>query len=229
MDTIIWAMGAMLVLMVILYFLKLGLSLIGKMIIVSASLILGLGGTLAANTFPLWLSLTILLVLTFLIAFFMDSRIGHLFYISNSAEEVASEIQATDDESGQEIFAQETLLPITFFSEPETEAFQVSKGEDGDNLLLTNFHIVERKIMEPELKMIDPAKIESLLINEFDGEIESLEEDLLPDFKEDHQSINSKLVKNQHVDDGDSTEESIFDFLDTLSETKQNKKIILQK
>ncbi|MEH7254082.1 hypothetical protein V7111_18335 [Neobacillus niacini] len=82
MQTVILAVGSMLVLMLIISFLPLGFTLKGKLIITAAGFVIALGGIAAAASFPLLLTFSILMVLAFFTAYIMDSRIGKLLYVN---------------------------------------------------------------------------------------------------------------------------------------------------
>src|SRR4051794_4734269 len=83
MQTIIWAIGSMVVLLLIISFLPLGYTFKGKFFVVVASFILSLGGLAAVSTFPLWQTALLLLALIFFVAYFMNNRMGTLLFREN--------------------------------------------------------------------------------------------------------------------------------------------------
>jgi hypothetical protein len=80
MQTLIWAFGSMLVLLLIMSFLPLGYSIKGKVAIVLSGFGLSLIGLGAVTTFSLWLTGLMLVVLVFFIAYMMDSKMGATLY-----------------------------------------------------------------------------------------------------------------------------------------------------
>jgi hypothetical protein len=86
-------------LLLILYFLPLGLSIKGKALIVLAGLVLALAGLGALTTFSLLLTGLMLVVLVFFTAYMMDSKIGALLYIENFSEDLDPEIEMPDKDA----------------------------------------------------------------------------------------------------------------------------------
>jgi hypothetical protein len=80
MQTLIWAVGSMLVLLLIISILPLGFSIKGKVLIVLAGFVLALAGHGAMTTFSLWLTGFMLVGLVFFTAYMMDSRMGAFLY-----------------------------------------------------------------------------------------------------------------------------------------------------
>jgi Na+(H+)/acetate symporter ActP len=76
MQTIIWAIGSMVVLSLIITFLPLGYTIKGKLLLVLTSFILSLGGLAAVSIFPLWQTSLMLFALIFFVAYFMNNRMG---------------------------------------------------------------------------------------------------------------------------------------------------------
>jgi hypothetical protein len=83
MQTVLWAMGAMVVFMLGISFLPLGFTFKGKLFIAAAGFVLALGGIAAEASFPLWITFAILIILSFFAAYFMDSLIGKLLYVND--------------------------------------------------------------------------------------------------------------------------------------------------
>jgi hypothetical protein len=83
MQVLIWAFGSMLVLILILFFLPLGFTIKGRLMLCVASFILALGGLTAATTFPLWQTALLLGLLIFFIAYFIQSKMGTFIYKEN--------------------------------------------------------------------------------------------------------------------------------------------------
>jgi hypothetical protein len=77
---IIWAISSMAILMLIIYFLPLGYTLKGKLLLVLISFILSLGGLGAVSIIPMWETALMLLALVFFAAYFMNNRLGSVLF-----------------------------------------------------------------------------------------------------------------------------------------------------
>ncbi|MFC4800978.1 hypothetical protein ACFPA1_16650 [Neobacillus sp. GCM10023253] len=80
MQTIIWAFGAMLILMLIVAFIPIGITLRGKTLVVITSFVLALGGLAAVTTFPLWQTALIIFLLSLVTAYMMNSRLAKMIF-----------------------------------------------------------------------------------------------------------------------------------------------------
>jgi hypothetical protein len=85
MESLKWATGSMLIVMIIVQFLPIGLTKKGKFVIVLAAFFLALVGLIAIPSFSLWKVITMLFLLIFFIAHLLNTRLGHvLFIVDNS-------------------------------------------------------------------------------------------------------------------------------------------------
>jgi hypothetical protein len=82
MQTIFWAFGSMLLLLLFISFLPLGFNFKGKFTLVLAAFAIASGGLAIVELFPLWQTLVILLVLIATTAYILDSRLGKVIYKS---------------------------------------------------------------------------------------------------------------------------------------------------
>src|SRR4051812_27284494 len=118
MRAVIWAIGAMVISMLVLYLLPLGITKKGKLQIVFASFILSLCGLGAAHSFSILLTSLMLVVLIFFTAFFLDRRFGNLIFIERSPinQEPYGEIELENPivKEEEEIGKEDTLrsLPV---------------------------------------------------------------------------------------------------------------------
>ena len=80
MQPIIWALGAMLLSMLIIAFLPIGITLRGKIFVVLSGFVLALGGLAAVSTFPLWQTALIIFLLIFVTTYIMDTRLATVIY-----------------------------------------------------------------------------------------------------------------------------------------------------
>ncbi|MEO2074632.1 MAG: hypothetical protein ABGX20_04475 [Bacillus sp. (in: firmicutes)] len=81
MQMLLWAIGATLVLSLIIAFLPIGINFRGKIFVVLAAFVLALGGLTAVATFPMWQTALLLFLLILVTAYIMDSRLGSVMYL----------------------------------------------------------------------------------------------------------------------------------------------------
>jgi len=134
MQTIIWAFGSMVVLLLIIAFLPLGFTFKGKLSIVMASFVLSLGGLAATNTFSLPLTALLLIVLLIITAYILDRRVGHLLYIGH------------------------TPLEEEFNDEKENENLLLNLNLEKDP---SSYELIELEAVEPKIQaMVDDTNAE---------------------------------------------------------------------
>jgi hypothetical protein len=81
MQSVIWAFGSMLALMLIISFVPpLGFTLKGKYFVVFFGFVFALGGNAAVLSIPLWQTLLLLLLITFFAAYIMNNRMSSILY-----------------------------------------------------------------------------------------------------------------------------------------------------
>ncbi|WP_042459220.1 ABC transporter permease family protein [Neobacillus dielmonensis] len=115
MQTIIWVIGSVAVLMLIMSFLPLGYTLKGKILIVSISFLLSLIGVAAISSFSLWLTVLMLVALSFFAAYFINNRFETLLVKETSL--LVDEMD--DDEFGVEAISTNAISenPVKFLNE----------------------------------------------------------------------------------------------------------------
>lgn len=87
MQTIFWAFGSMLLLLLFISFLPLGFNFKGKFTVVLAAFAIASGGLAIVGLFPLWQTLVILFVLIAATSYILDSRLGKVIYESSLPDE----------------------------------------------------------------------------------------------------------------------------------------------
>jgi hypothetical protein len=186
MQTVFYAFGSMIVLMLIISFLRLGLTLKGKFIIVFTSFVLALGGAATIASFPLWQTSLMLIVLIFFAAYFMDSRLGPVFYKENLSFEIGLEKDEVSEVMDEDI----SLL--------------LERNTDDE---------VEVKVEESAVEVDYLSELESLLAVEKQVKTENME-DLIEETHE-LSSLNVQAAQSDNNDDvnEDSLDDPIFDFL----------------
>lgn len=96
MLTVFWVLGSMLLMLLIHFLLPLGYTTKGKFVVVVSSGLLALGGLAATTVVPVWQTLVILLLLSFLAAYFMDSRLGKVMNMSKEQFIEEEDIEHSD-------------------------------------------------------------------------------------------------------------------------------------
>ncbi len=92
MASLIWAFSAMLVAVLIVYFLPIGLTKSGKIIVPLTGFLLALAGVAAESVFALWQTLLMLVALILFVTYIFDHRLGtNLFLQNDHYEKVQSD------------------------------------------------------------------------------------------------------------------------------------------
>ncbi|MDN3018504.1 hypothetical protein PH210_20175 [Paenibacillus sp. BSR1-1] len=244
MGMIVWAFGAMLVLMLIIAFLPIGFTLRGKIYLVLASFILALGGLGAVTSFPLWQSALMIFLLILVTAYIMNSRLAAVFY----SQEIDSMEDDYKDESPEsfDIVKQpenSTDLDMIDLGEIEITAPSTEKIENiyedshelqpqmlEENDELADIEVEEVSFLDeqPEIQLVETSKdiepeegyladIESLL----------LEETIVPTtFQEDDlpEEINKDKSKEENIlfDDENDLEELFFAMKETAATIEED-------
>lgn len=101
MQTYLWALGSLVVLVPILYFLPLGMSKKGKWIALVTSVLLASFGLLAQMVVPLWELLVLLVLLIGLVVYMMDKKLGAALYIPALAAQSGEVVEMSETEYQQ--------------------------------------------------------------------------------------------------------------------------------
>lgn len=254
MQTIIWAFGAMLLLLLIVFFLPLNFNLKGKFTVVLSAFAIAMGGLAAVNLFPIWQTLLILLVLTFFVSYILDSRVGTKLYktlasdedfieddsdlsFSNHNAEIISEfdlleLDEIDSDTPSVIKIPASLSP----SEPES----IQSLDDSLEVPFLQDSVTDKIDVEEsnELEITDGylADIESLLLEETEVAAEPVEDDWLSELA-DLEEMEAKENKNKEeyqLDDGEleilyAFKEASAGNKDELEQKSSDKKVLLEK
>lgn len=248
MPTMLWALGSMVVLMLIITFLPLGYSLKGKILVGFASFLLSLGGLAAAATFPLWQTALMLFALTFFAAYFMNNRMASLIFNDSQYFEEVIEDQIHGGEFVQEIETQDDIevvelddaLPIS--NTPTIPLEKVFENEldstpiipDSEETTENGFNLIDEDIL---FLQVDNTNDEITIIMEEDldqengylSEIESLleietvkltavEDDLLAGIEAVNTDEIDEKLEVEIDKDEDFLDDSLFDFLNASQE-----------
>lgn len=192
MDSLIWALGALIVVILIVYFLPIRFTGKGKFIVALCGFLLALIGLAATSIFPLWEALCMLVVLMFFASYILDSRLGTMLYVQGDDVEKHDDIEDSFEHSltGTAFTQEKKIEEITPISpnllnernqKPENidiEEAVLPVAEDDDISLLLNrrFNLGEEAIKkkeEPEREVDYLAEIEQLLGD--DGSSKSFE------------------------------------------------------
>ncbi|MEH7249917.1 hypothetical protein V7114_24430 [Neobacillus niacini] len=254
MQTIIWAFGSMLLLLLIISFLPLGFNLRGKFIVIFSAFTIAMAGLAAVNVFPILQTLLILLVLTFIGAYILDSRLGKVIYqeFLVDEEEMTEEIklpfskQQSEKKSEFDLLELEEIKAVTpsaikisaNFSPSEPETIP-SIDENLEILFLQDNKTDQIEFEETsEIEITDGylADIENLLLEETEVEVESMEDDWLSELA-DLEEMEAKKNTNKEENQLDAAElEILFAFkeaaaseIEPLELESLNKKVVLEK
>jgi hypothetical protein len=254
MQTIIWAFGAMLLLLLIVSFLPLNFNLKGKFTVVLSAFVIALGGLVAVTLVPIWQTFLILIVLTFFTSYILDSRLGNGLYkvlateedfiddesdlpFSNHKPEKKSEFDLLElDEIDAVIPSAIKISASLSPSEPEMiqsldDSLEIPFLQESKADTINNEETDELQISDGYL-----ADIENLLLEETEDVIEPVEDDWLSELA-DLEALEAKENKNKEEDPLDDAElEILFAFKeaaagnnDPLENEGSNKKVVLEK
>jgi hypothetical protein len=203
MQTIIWAIGTTLLLLLIISFLPLGFNLKGKLSVVFAAIVIALGGLAFVNFVPLWQIFLIMLILTFFVAYMMDSRLGNVLYKSFLPEEELMEEMNLPFSNRQTL--KDTELDVLDLEEMELTAptsISISAGQSA-------MQPESLQVLEDEFKEIDTSFLQDL------GK-----ENQVIDDKDDLEIVDGYLseIENMILEDSEEKNELVEDsWLDELA------------
>ncbi|MEN8701181.1 hypothetical protein [Bacillus infantis] len=119
MSTYIFALISLLLLIPIVYFLPLGMTLKGKIITISASLLFALMGVAAQASFLWWQIILLMLALVLAAAYFMGSRMPNALFSADTAAETAKDSFTGFSYPHEESAGMETELDLETPAEAE--------------------------------------------------------------------------------------------------------------
>ncbi|MED3571440.1 hypothetical protein [Cytobacillus praedii] len=189
MENLLLATLSLVILVPIIYFLPLGLSARGKILVTFVSFFLAIIGLLAQLSFPLWQTSLVLLVLVFLSSIVIDSRLRKIIYPLSEKKNFHSH-----DEITQDLIESEKGL------DNELSALQNANTVSSSKPLNLN-----KIIASPSEMKIDDDR-EEVFVDEFTpkAEMEFLEKQL--SFEKDNISEEINLLENS----GEEIEEDIL-------------------
>ncbi|WP_223591144.1 hypothetical protein [Neobacillus bataviensis] len=239
MGMIVWAFGAMLVLMLIIAFLPIGFTLRGKIYLVLASFVLALGGLGAVTSFPLWQSALMIFLLVLITAYIMNSRLAAVFY-SQEIDSIEDDYEDESPKSFDMVKQPENSTDLDMIdlgeiniTAPSTEKLeniyedslelQPQMLEENDELADIGVEEISFMDERPEIQLVETnediepedgylADIESLLFEETIEPTTSKEYDLSEEIKEEKSE-----EKNILFDDENDLEELFFAMKETAA------------
>jgi hypothetical protein len=202
MQTIFWAFGSSLVLMLIISFIPLGFTLKGKLFVVLTGFVLALGGLVATTSFPFSVIVLMLLVLAFFAAYMLDSRMGAIVYEDqDKAREVVYEDieQSIGTKQSENLELEVMGLPleksevtVNFGASP---SFKKDLDEDISFLQERDTKVeFESVLVDPQVEVSYLSDIESMLL---EASVKSLETE--KDWLDEVSVIKGK-VENKKID-----------------------------
>ncbi|WP_045523448.1 hypothetical protein [Neobacillus niacini] len=248
MQIILWAFGAMLLLLLIISFLSRDLNLKGKIIVVLAAFTIALGGLATVNLFTLWQTLLILLVFSFFVSYILDTRLGKVLYKPSAAnEELIDDIEfsfSNHQTDKKAIFDDlfdleevELVTPSTLKMAARSATLEpglVQGLEDSEDLDVS--FLQERDTEQPidegtgNLEIVDGylSEIESMLLEDSEEIGESVKDDWL-DERADHDPIEGKEEENNDNDENDIELELLTAFKEAAAGTNDPQEEINSK
>jgi hypothetical protein len=207
MQTIIWAIGAMLLLFLIISFLSLDFNLKGKFGVVLAAFVIALGGLAVVNLIPLWQTLLILFVLTFFVAYMMNSRLGNVLYKSFLPEEESMEEMDLPFSNRQTL--KDTELDLLDLEEMElTAPTSISNSGGQPAMESESLQVLEEEFEEIDTSYLQELDKENHVIEDkdeleiVDGYLSEIENMLLEDSEEKNELVeDSWLDELANLDD----------------------------
>ena len=200
MQSFIWAIGSLLILVPIIYFLPLGISSRGKWMVISISFMLGILGLMAKDIFSLWKISLMLVLLLGLIAYFIEKKFGsELFITANTAGD--EEKPVLEINQGIDAKVSDGYNEIT----PKVDEFE-SLQEDFS--IRSNISGIDSDIDGPDATIYNESvpEIEETLIedlqDEFQDELQDeFQVELQDGFQDELQDDYIALVKDQDEDE----------------------------
>ena len=236
MQSMIWAIGSMGVLMLIISFLPLGYTLKGKLLVVLTSFLLSLCGLAAVSILPLWETALILFALVFFAAYFMNKRFGTILLIGNSEfkelnddndeflnNELSHKIEIREEENLVEI-DEHLSLPVSLNLE------KAIVSEVNPSLVMLELEGEKSRIHETpneDISLFLEREFEENLTSEMDdknfkddylSDIESLidfetAKEVIFEVRNDSSLKEIEKVSEQIASDEEPLDDTLFDFL----------------
>ena len=182
MHVLIWALGSMVIFMLLIILMPLSLTLKGKVLISFAGFVLALGGLNAVNSFPLWETILLLLTLVFFTSYILDNRLGKLLYkerFSTSEDDCNNEKHSEFDYEKENLNSSVELTELKGLSNdkkvlitPVLLKSEISLQKDNEAILDKDLSFIfDNNSLEEGLNYLDG--IENLIKEEYPGQTRS--------------------------------------------------------
>lgn len=205
------ALVSLIILVPIIYFLPLGLKVSGKLILIFISFCIANIGLLAKNTFPLWQSGLLVLVLVLLVAYILDKRLGRAIYLTdqNGIDEDAN-INEFETKKEESILAKQVIDENLIEENRNTDVTHSESEQKEEEIVQLEDEYLEEIFFEDEKKGTENETSEEIadIITEVTPPLDDVEiiEDL--DMEEMDEDLSSLLDQSTLEDlrevDGDS-------------------------
>ncbi|WP_066365605.1 hypothetical protein [Neobacillus fumarioli] len=227
MEHFLWAIGSLVILVPVIYFLPIGISKIGKWMIISLSFLFGVIGLFAQTVLPLWEFVILLFVLIGLIAYILDRKVGKVLYvpIQSIEEEPLFFDQMNDDVPGRIDSEERTMTDIEMHSRdhhlkeiPIIENTTVQAQTSDANDIISKEKSLEMKTMledweihkpfdmenefQPIADQINKDQLEVAVTEDYLAELEDMVNEAIPAEPEEplHNMLTEELEHNQTVE-----------------------------
>lgn len=236
MEEFIISLASLLILVPIVYFLPLGLSNQGKVILVVIAFLLANVGLFAQSNFPLWQTGLILLLLITLSAYILDKRLGKLFYSKLQTEEknpfdVEDSLDNTtsliiDNEQENVYQYNESVNKEALIDSTDENMIEIVDKTTNLEQLITTSDISEIEVDDVELEDI----IHSDQLEITTDEMSSLEEDI--SFLNDREQLieinDNMVIDEQHSSSSEVVLSELSDIERLLEEDKDLESIVFE-
>jgi hypothetical protein len=217
MQSFLWAIGSLLILVPIIYFLPLGITLRGKWLVIIISFILGLTGLLAKTIFPLWKTILMLLLLMGIVVYFIEKKLGTVLFLESPNPETKKENNPLEEQMGDWEISEK--LVEQFSSKEEVE---VPPENDQGNYKDDSF--IE-PISEPSLPVaITSLEKENDQLDEWDEDISFIQDrnQLLEDKDDFMEEVDITSQEEMYVAEFEELMNQPLDMVTNESEFENN-------
>lgn len=194
MEELIVSVVSLIVLVPIIYFLPLGLTNKGKGLIILVAFLFANLGILAQNTFHLWQTGLILLLLTILTVYIMDKRMSKIIFSNVTEEKESIEFSPADIEA--KVVTTE-IIDNSVTDEKTVASKEIDFEEEVTILEDVSTPLIEEEPFEIEELSFAPTKHELEEVNEEESIVNALQEEPIVDNEVDDET--AFLLDREHV------------------------------
>ena len=166
MLSFLWAFGSALILLLILTFLRIGLSFVGKLSVALTGFVAALAGLTTVNTLPLWQTGLILLLLALVVTYVMDTRFGNVIYSKKMKLYDEEEFEYAESSPTLEKPAELELLDVNIetvelpiLTDIEEKQVYIAQEQPKPKLAEFNFELESGELLTLETEQVAETEI----------------------------------------------------------------------